>query len=130
MALAKFRKQVWQEDGQNFILPPKVYMPNHVIKEILDCFSQMTSLAVVEAFLHPYKWLEDQAHALLEVLQELKVDFDAFAAAKKADNAAKCKATSAAKVEEKWAERHADKTVDSMTIDNDMTDGVGSSGSA
>jgi hypothetical protein len=130
MALAKFCKQVWREDGQNFILPPEVYMPNHVIKEILDRFSQMTSLAMVEAFLHPYKRLEHQAHALLEVLRELKVDFDAFAAAKKADNVAKCKAASAAKAEEKWAERHADKTVDSMTIDDDMTDGVGSSKSA
>jgi hypothetical protein len=69
-----------------------------LIKEILDKFSILKSVEAVASILAPYQQLRNQEHALFAILANLQLDFDALAAAKKADNAAKRKATAAAKV--------------------------------
>src|SRR6202051_751240 len=85
ITLAKFRKDVWRADTLNCMLPPEVFLPDRLIKEILDRFSQLTTVKAIKIFLEPYQRLKHQEHALFCVLQALKVDFDRFAVAKKAE---------------------------------------------
>jgi CHASE3 domain sensor protein len=83
-------------------------LPDRLIKEILDRFSQLNSLEDVEIFLQPFERLRHQEHVLFNILKALKVDFDILAAAKKAEIAAKHKATAVTKAAEKRAEKDAE----------------------
>jgi hypothetical protein len=53
-ALKQFRKDVWRADSHNCILGPEIYMPDNLIKEVLDRWSQLDSLSTFSQFLAPY----------------------------------------------------------------------------
>jgi hypothetical protein len=124
--LTKYRKEIWRADTSNCLFPPEVYLPDCLIKEILDRFSQLISLEAVEIFLRPYERLRHHEHGLFNILTALKVDFDVLAAVKKAETAAKRKATKATKAAEKRAEMGAEAqaqgTAELTREDSDIDD--------
>jgi membrane protein involved in colicin uptake len=90
---------------------------------VLDRFSQLTSLEIIQKFLEPYDRLKTQEHNLLAVLQALKIDFDGLAMAKKAEIAAKRKAAAAVKAAEKRAHKDAERAAQELTADKMGADG-------
>ena len=84
--LIKFHKEVWWADLSNYMFPPEVYLPDHLIKEILNRFSQLNSLETVKTFLEPHDHLKSEGSSLFGILQTLKVDFDCFTVVKKLGN--------------------------------------------
>jgi hypothetical protein len=124
--LANFRKEVWRADTSNCLFPPEVYLPDRLIKEILDRFSQLISIEAVKIFLQPYERLKHQEHGLFNILQALKIDFDVLTTVKKAETAAKRKATAATKAAGKRAEMGADAqargTAELTREDSDVDD--------
>jgi hypothetical protein len=117
--LTKFRKDIWRADDNNSLLHPDAYLSDRLMKEILDKFSTLKSVEAVANILAPHKRIRNQEHALFALLTTLQVDFDAFAAEKKAENAAKRKATAAAKA----ADKEVMETPESgATHSNDHTD--------
>jgi hypothetical protein len=99
--LTKFRKDVWRADTSNLLLHPEVYLSDRLMKEILDKFSLLKSLEAVKIMLAPYERLRNQESTLFDILTALQVDFDRFAAEKKAEAAAKRIAATAAKAAQK-----------------------------
>ena len=99
--LTKFHKDVWHTDTSNFLLHPKAYVSDCLMKEILDKFLLLQSLKVVMEILAPYLHLQNQEHTLWGILKALWVDFNRFAVEKKAETTAKCKATVTAKAVER-----------------------------
>jgi hypothetical protein len=97
------------------------------MKEILDKFSLLKSLEAVTDILAPYERLKNQERSLFHILTALQVDFDGFAAEKKAETAAKWKATAAPKAAEREiAEVHETGTVLDEDSDVNMADsGIG-----
>ena len=65
------------------MFPPEVYLPDHLLKEILDHFSQLNSLEAVKNISQTAQSHSNpEGTSLFGILQALKVDFDGFAAAK------------------------------------------------
>lgn len=52
--LIQFRKTIWMADTVNCIFGPEIYMPDNLIKEVLDQWSQLNSLSAFNQFLVPY----------------------------------------------------------------------------
>ena len=53
-ALKQFRKDIWRADSDNCILGPEIYMPDNLIKEVLDQWLRLDSLSTFSRFLAPY----------------------------------------------------------------------------
>ena len=120
--LTKFRKDVWRADTSNFLLHPEAYLSDRLMKEILDKFSLLQSLEAVTEILAPYPRLQNQEHTLWGILKALRVDFDRFAAEKKAETAAKRKATAAAKAVERDAAQVPE--ISAAPSDNEDTENI------
>jgi hypothetical protein len=92
VVLAGFRKDVWRADKANYIFGPEIYMPDKLIKEVLDRWSQLDSPAAVTRFLAPYPRLCSFDGQLFDLMEVMQVEFDRLDAEKKAEMAAKRKA--------------------------------------
>jgi hypothetical protein len=91
VVLASFRKDVWRADKANYIFGPEIYIPDKLIKEILDRWSQLDSPASVTQFLAPYLRLFSFDGRLFDLMEVMQVEFDRLDADKKAETAAKRK---------------------------------------
>ena len=67
-------------------------MPDNLIKEVLDRWSQLDSLPTFSQFLAPYPRLQDHAHQLLDLSEVMQVKFNCLDAAKKAESITKWQA--------------------------------------
>ena len=79
-------------DKVNYIFGPEIYMPDKLIKELLDRWSQLDSLAAVTRFLAPYPRLYSFDGQLFDLMEVMLGEFDRLEAEKKAEMAAKRKA--------------------------------------
>ena len=59
-------------------------MPDNLIKEVLDWWSQLDSLSAFNRFLAPYPRLRDHAQQLLDLSEVMQVEFDRLDAVRKA----------------------------------------------
>jgi hypothetical protein len=83
--LIQFRKNVWRADSVNCILGPEIYVPDNLIKEVLDRWSQLDSLSALNRFLAPYPRLRDHAQQLLDLSEVMQVEFNRLDAVRKAE---------------------------------------------
>jgi hypothetical protein len=88
-ALKQFRKDIWWADSDNYILGPEIYMPNNLIKEVLDSWSQLDSLLAFSQFLAPYPRLRDHVCQLMDLSEVMQVEFNCLDAVKKPKAVAK-----------------------------------------
>jgi len=79
-------------------------MPDNLIKEVLDRWSQLDSLSTFSRFLAPYPRLRDHAHQLLDLSEVMQVEFNRLDAAKKAESIAKRQARNALREDESLSE--------------------------
>ncbi|KAJ7233236.1 hypothetical protein C8J57DRAFT_1250095 [Mycena rebaudengoi] len=100
------------DQSKYWLYLPDIFFPDCLIAAILDCYVQLCDLpSVTEAIkLHPL--LAAYLNCILEVLQELKPEFNAVAANRKAGNAVKLKM--------KKAEEASLQTV--LESDNDLVE--------
>src|SRR5882762_5577912 len=101
---------IWRADSDNCILGPEIYMPDNLIKEVLDRWSQLDSLSTFSQFLAPYPQLRDHAHQLLDLSEVMQVEFNRLDAAKKAESIAKRQARNTFREDESLSESSHDRS--------------------
>ena len=89
--LVNFRIDIWciEDNSKSWMLPPDVYLPNHLINDILDRYAIITLTETLSELLKSCTYIDNHHAKLLQFLTELKPEFDVIAAAKKAEAAAK-----------------------------------------
>jgi hypothetical protein len=94
-------------------------MPDKLMKELLDHWSQLDSPAAITRFLAPYPRLHSFDGQLFDLMEVMQAEFDRLDAEKKAEMAAKCKA--------KWmsnSDGNAAATGDESGEDSGVSDGT------
>jgi hypothetical protein len=91
--LIQFRLEIWRNSNRTkqWMFPPSVFLSDTIIASILDNYILLDSVDKISVFIRSSRYLDGYAPRTLEVLRELKPQFAAIAAARKAENAANLK---------------------------------------
>jgi len=77
MCLKEFQDQVWDnaEEIKYGFLPPDAFVPDNLIKTLLDCFPSIRTLEDVHSIVQHHPLLNNHHHLLLSIIEELHDEF-------------------------------------------------------
>jgi hypothetical protein len=88
--LLQFQQEIWSQAdiALTSFLPPEAFLPSDLIKQLLDIYAKLDSVAAITPYLKSNKYLDNHHGRLYDLLVQLKPEFVKIAVNRKAELAA------------------------------------------